>query len=382
MMKFTIMHWAPQSGTQTGTGKAIDTWAEATAATGASVTVVGHNLSAFENSPSIVSHIGGTESIRKLLKIFRKGIKNVNIVHLHGAFDPILSVVLLIAGIEKIRRFFNGTRLIVVLTPHGALSDFVFKKNRFRKAMYWHFIDKWVMKLIDEFIVNTPIECEQLKKRYQTARCSTIPLVIDQLFSENASGMQINRHSDGIPILCTIGRYDIIIKGLDILVKAVKQLNENGQNVLMRCVGYDKQGGIDELQHFIDTEHAGPYIECTGPKFGEEKVELLKSSTLFCMPSRYESFSYSLMEGLQSGLPVLVGSGACVASYLNNEQREMLVVEPSVDAWVSAIRRTLATPTISREHTESAFKFFSRICNPTRVGQSLCQVYSRLLHQK
>jgi len=42
------------------------------------------------------------------------------------------------------------------------------------------------------------------------------------------------------------------------------------------------------------------------------------------MPSRYESFSYALIEGLESGLPVLVGTGACLTSYFDDEQRRTM----------------------------------------------------------
>ena len=144
-------------------------------------------------------------------------------------------------------------------------------------------------------------------------------------------------------------------------------------------MGYDRQGGISELQQFVDSENAGSFVECVGPKFGAEKEVLLRDSTVFCMPSRYESFSYSLMEGLQSGLPVLVGSGACVTSYLNPEQKALLVVEPTVEAWMSAIRRVLASPETTRECAGRTFRSFSEMCTPAAVGESLCQVYSRLI---
>jgi glycosyltransferase involved in cell wall biosynthesis len=378
MKSLSVLHWAPQSGTETGTGKAIDAWTKSSAAAGAAVHVVSQNHQPKSGISGEISYLGGQLSRWKLMGIFRRKMREVDVVHLHGAFDPTLSIILFLVALEKLKRTMMGRRLITFLTPHGALSDYVFKKNPGQKALYWHMLDKWLMGLVDGFICNTPIESQQLQYRLPRAYCSTVPLIV-----EHTPALDVTSHVSvaeplTIPILCTIGRYDIGIKGLDLLIQAVARINQEGQALRLRCVGYDRDGGILGLQQFVDSENAGAYVECVGPKFGLEKNALLMESTIFCMPSRYESFSYSLMEGLQCGLPVLVGSGACVTSYLNTEQEELMVVEPSVVAWVSAIRRVLADPRPNRECANNTFRFFSGMCTPNAVGQSLCQVYQKL----
>jgi glycosyltransferase involved in cell wall biosynthesis len=379
MKPFSVLHWAPQSGTETGTGKAIEAWTAAAASAGATVYVVSQNRTPKAVPSGGVSYLGGKLGRRELLGIFRRQLREVDVVHLHGAFDPTLSIIFFLVGMEKLRRTIRGRRLIAVLTPHGALSDYVFQKNRRQKALYWHLLDKGLMGFSDGFICNTPIESDQLKRRLPRAVCSTVPLIVEQSVAMEATGPAGSPKTEATPVLCTIGRYDIGIKGLDLLIRAIVRLNHAGQPVRLRCVGYDRQGGISELQQFVDSENAGAFVECVGPKFGAEKETLLMDSTVFCMPSRYESFSYSLMEGLQSGLPVLVGSGACVTSYLNPEQKELLVVGPTVEAWVSAIRRVLASPEPTRECAGRTFRLFREMCTPTAVGESLCQIYSRLI---
>ena len=379
MTTTSILHWAPQSGTETGTGKAIDAWTEASASAGAVVHVVSQNRPAKDGAPGEISYLGGKLSRRELLSIFRRQLRTVDVVHLHGAFDPTLSIILVLVGMEKLRRSIRGQRLSAVLTPHGALADYVFQKNPTQKALYWHLLDKWLMGLADGFICNSPIEADQLKRRLPDAIFTTVPLIVEQSASMETSGQAQHPKTQAVPVLCTIGRYDIGIKGLDLLIEAVVRLNQEGCPVRLRCVGYDRQGGVSELKQFVDSTNAQAYVECTGPKFGLEKEGLLMASTAFCMPSRYESFSYSLMEGLGSGLPVLVGSGACVTSYLNAEQKEMLVVEPTVAAWKSAIERVLAAPGPNRECAGKTFLFFRDMCNPEAVGTSLRRIYSTLI---
>lgn len=381
MKAFSALHWAPQSGTETGTGKAIDAWTEASAA-GATIHVVSQNRSPRVGTCGEISYLGGALGRWELLSIFRRHLREVDVVHLHGAFDTTLSFIFFLVGMEKLLRRMRGKRLTAVLTPHGALSDYVFQKKRIQKALYWHLLDKWLMGLIDGFICNTPIESDQLKRRLPWAGCSTVPLIVEQAVAMEATRPTGCPNTQATPVLCTIGRYDIGIKGLDILIRAVIRINHEGQPLRLRCVGYDRQGGISELQQFVDSENAGSFVECTGPKFGAEKETLLMDSTVFCMPSRYESFSYSLMEGLQSELPVLVGSGACVTSYLNPEQKKLLVVDPTVEAWVFAIRRVLASPDPTRKCAWRTFRFFSEMCTPAAVGESLCQIYSRLIQRR
>ena len=382
MKPLSVLHWAPQSGTETGTGKAIDAWTEASASAGAQVHVVSQNRPPKAGASGEVSYLGGQLGRWQLLGIFCRKMREVDAVHLHGAFDPTLSMIFFIIGMEKIGRAIRGQRLSTLLTPHGALSDYVFQKNRRQKALYWYLLDKWLMGLTNGFICNTPIESDQLKRRLPRADCSTVPLIVEQAVAMEATGPAGSPKPQATPVLCTIGRYDIGIKGLDLLIRAVVRLNHEGQPIRLRCVGYDRQGGISELQQFVDSENAGAFVECAGPKFGADKETLLMNSTVFCMPSRYESFSYSLMEGLQSGLPVLVGSGACVTSYLNPEQKELLVVEPTVEAWVFAIRRVLVSPDPTRECAGRTFRFFSEMCTPAAVGESLCQIYSRLIRRR
>lgn len=372
-----ILHWAPQSGTETGTGKAIDAWCVATANGETRVIVVSQNQPPSAEAQNLI-FLGGPIRMVELRSVFSMALRTADIVHVHGAFDPGLSRVLLSAIREKLLRKLRGGSLSIVLTPHGALSDYVFAKNPGKKALYWNLIDRWLMGAVDCMICNTPVERDQLLRRMPKTTCEVVPLVISPDPAPAPGGQQLTRNTQVPPVICTVGRYDIQIKGLDLLIQAVVALNRAGTAVRLRCVGYDRQGGAAALQHYVDESGATDHVDCTGPKFGAEKEALLAGSSLFCMPSRYESFSYSLMEGLASGLPVLVGSGACVTSYFDAEQVELLVVEPTVDAWTNAIRRILPDAVANRTCVERTLGFFHRKCSTTAVGDALRALYRKL----
>lgn len=377
MESIHIVHWAPQSGTETGTGRAIDTWSQASSNTKIKISVVSQNkVSSSEGENP--RFIGGKVHMSALRSIFRGALQTADAVHLHGAFDPTLSFILALAILEKIKRKILGKRLVIILTPHGALSNYVFSKKPVQKYLYWNIIDQWIFRALDGIVCNTPIERQEIEQRLRKINCHVVPLVID---SDPAviGKYPENPNSHSVQILCTVGRYDIMIKGLDIIIEAVVALNLSGTQVKLRCIGYDRGGGVAALQKLVDDFDARDYVDCVGPKYGEEKNQLITESDIFCMPSRYESFSYSLMEGLASGLPVLVGSGACVTSYLSEEHKKWLVVEPAVEEWIKAIQNVLADRESNRNSAENAFAELQIKCSRGEVGGAMRSIYRNLI---
>jgi glycosyltransferase involved in cell wall biosynthesis len=372
-----VLHWAPQAGTETGTGKAIASWVAAAASEEVRVKVLSFHQPD-SSVPENLSYLGHGMDAAALRQVFRDELATVDVVHLHGAFDPSLSRVLRLAVREKHARRRSGRGLSIVLTPHGALSDYVFAKGRLKKALYWRLVDRRLVKSADRVICNTPVEREQFLRRMPGVRCDVIPLVVapgnaDVALAENG------KHENEPPTLVTIGRYDVGIKGLDLLIDAVVGLRQRGRNVKLRCIGYDAQGGIDALRQVVERLGASEWVDCAGPKFGTEKLALLNAAAIFCMPSRYESFSYSLMEGLASGRPVLVGAGACVTSYFEARLANDLVVEPGVVDWMDAIERVLDDPEPNRRSAKEAYDALKRKCSEAEVGASLGEIYRGLV---
>src|SRR6185503_20000267 len=132
-----VLHWAPQAGTETGTGKAIDSWVAAAASDEVRIKVLSCNQpdSPVSGDPYYRGFGLGAAALRQA---FRDALSSVDVVHLHGAFDPSLSRVLRLAIREKRSRRRSGRDLSIVLTPHGALSDYVFAKGHLKKALYWN----------------------------------------------------------------------------------------------------------------------------------------------------------------------------------------------------------------------------------------------------
>lgn len=377
--KIAVLHWAPQCGTETGTGKAIDAWIAASASSGVRVCVITPHKLGRAFGQEGVEHIGGNKGRVGQLICFMRGLRRTDVVHLHGGFDPTLTLVILITFLLKLIRILANRDLPLILTPHGALSDLVFAKGEFKKNIYWWLWDRWLMGTINLFLCNTPAEANQIKKRIPSAQFQIVPLMVDFPDEEYVLRDAEKLALEEVPLLCTLGRYDIGIKGLDLLIRAVVCLNKNSIPIRLRCIGYDRFGGSTELERFVNKEKGSPWIECIGPKYGTEKKRLMNEATIFCVPSRSESFSYSLMEGINAGLPILVGEGVCTVSYFNPEEKQMLVVAPNVAAWVEAIAKTLKNPRGNLQHVTRLRHVFKATCSTESVGVSLSKCYSLLV---
>lgn len=371
-----ILHWAPQFGSETGTGKAIEGWLQASSSSGLDVTVVSEPRA---SAPSVVNpgfRVLSARGLAKKLAVFWREARSTNVVHLHGAFDFKLSVVYLLLLFEKGRRIFTGQALRIVMTPHGALSQQVFSRSVLKKRIYWYGVDRLLTKRIDMAICTTPVEAREMGRLMPHVKMEVVPLVVSGRGEPAAkSGQSTREMSPRGPLLCTLGRYDIGMKGLDLLIGAVLKLNREGCPVRLRCIGYDRNHGTRGLEDYVRSVNAGEFVECTGPKYGGEKDLAVAECDVFCMPSRYESFSYALIEGMESGLPVLVGAGACLTSYFDKDQQRTMVVAPDADAWAASIKRLLADPATNLECTESTLQGLYRTCSPSVVGESLGIIY-------
>lgn len=371
-----ILHWAPQYGSETGTGKAIKEWLQASSASGLDVTVVSEPRAA---EPSVVNpgfRVLSARGLARKLAVFWREARSTNVVHLHGAFDFRLSVVYLLLLFEMGRRIFTGPPLRIVMTPHGALSQQVFSRSVLKKRLYWSCVDRLLTERIHTAICTTPVEARELGRLMPHVKMEVVPLVVSPQSKPAAKPRQSTREtSPRGPLLCTLGRYDIEMKGLDLLIGAVLKLNREGCPVRLRCIGYDRNHGTRGLEDYVRSVNAGEFVECTGPKYGREKDLAVAECDVFCMPSRYESFSYALIEGLESGLPVLVGAGACLTSYFDDDQQRTMVVAPEADAWAASIKRLLADPATNLECAESILQELYRTCSSAVVGESLGVIY-------
>lgn len=149
-----------------------------------------------------------------------------------------------------------------------------------------------------------------------------------------------DRWSGGGGYLAWIGRYDPPHKGLDILLRAMALLSPV-ERPRLELRGPDYNGGYQVTRELIDQLDLGAWVTADEPVLGADKIEFLRRSDGYVMPSRWDSHPIALIENLGLGVPCLVSSAIHLAGPLAAADAALLA--PPTDAGFADGLRRLAS---------------------------------------
>lgn len=123
----------------------------------------------------------------------------------------------------------------------------------------------------------------------------------------------IHRVSRHVTNNCTgyllyVGRIDIVSKGLDILLEALKILKLEGMDLDLRIAGSGEKSEIIRLRHLIALYDLQTNVKILGYVVGRRKNDLIANSSIVVMPSRNEVFGIVALESLSHGKPLIAAS--------------------------------------------------------------------------
>jgi len=116
-----------------------------------------------------------------------------------------------------------------------------------------------------------------------------------------------------------IGRLDINHKGLDLLIKALTDLHTQLKSEKFSLDIYGpKSFDYKSIQNLITSNGLEDVVTLKGETTGNDKRDVLLSSDLFIMTSRFEGHPMGLIEALSYGVPCLVSSGTNMKQEIEN----------------------------------------------------------------
>ena len=118
--------------------------------------------------------------------------------------------------------------------------------------------------------------------------------------------------------LLYIGRLEIEIKGLDLLVRAISQSSETLRkaNCKLYIYGPDCEGERERLDKMIKENNCSDLIILGSEITGEDKEAELLSSDYYIQTSRSEGMPMGLIEALSYGVPCIVTKGTGLAEMI------------------------------------------------------------------
>lgn len=188
-------------------------------------------------------------------------------------------------------------KLPIVATVHGAnLLDH-------GKKTFFYYVEKW---LLTGIWYTSEITVGSSFLRHQNINKDVV-VIPNGINPEEFDAINLLPREDIYKVLF-VGRLEWT-KGIDVLIEAVKLLQEWHQglldknNVEFHLVGYGYQES--DYQKMVERYGLGEYILFKGKKSGQELVREYKESKLFILPSRTEWFGITILEAMMADVPVI-----------------------------------------------------------------------------
>lgn len=190
-----------------------------------------------------------------------------------------------------------------IITPHGSLNATAQKQHHFAKTILnIAFFNKFVRQAqVVHFLSER--EMNQSNKFETKGRC-IIPNGVPMPARLSSNPPQKKD-------IVFIGRLDVYVKGLDLLVEAAAQVADDlkKHKVAIKIYGPDCKGSMQELQSQIDKKGLSELCKLCGPVDATSKGRVLSDALCYIQLSRTEGFPTSIIEALSYGLPIIVSEG-------------------------------------------------------------------------
>lgn len=202
----------------------------------------------------------------------------------------------------KICKTLDCNNVPYVIIPHGELTQGAQKK-------------KWLKKKVANFLLfnrfingAAAIQClseRELeatlfgKNKFIGTNGVDLPKIKKQSFSEN------------VVRFTYVGRLEVKIKGIDLLIKAIAEEKKNlsAKDYEFKIYGPDLYGQGDEIRKLIVNNDVGSVLSLNSEIFGSEKEKILLDSDIFIQTSRSEGMPLGMLEALSYGIPCFVTKG-------------------------------------------------------------------------
>lgn len=219
-----------------------------------------------------------------------QGPSEETVLHLHGGFIPEWA---------SLSRACRRRGIPYVFTAHGSYNVVAMDRSRRRKALYMLLFENRMLRGARAVHCIGRSELEALE-----ARLPGLPTVLVPNGQAAVAASPEAKSKSTEPVFGFVGRLDRFTKGLDLLVDAFDAYRRRGGAGRLVLIG----GGEDEnrIRQDVRGRNLEAFVDFAGPRFGQEKLDLMAGFSAFFHPSRNEGMPTAVLEAAALGLPVVV----------------------------------------------------------------------------
>lgn len=213
------------------------------------------------------------------------------------------------------------------VAPHGCLDPVRRAYGKVRKLLAWHCFDRYLLQRAAWLHATASTEATWMREALGKT-CPPIRIVPNGVDETAFDAVSEQPHTKTVLYL---GRLHPL-KGLDLLLEAWQKIAPPSDWELL-IVGPNE--GVSLPQ--------SPNVRILPPRYGADKVRLLKQASIFVLPTRSENFGIAVAEALWCRTPVICTKGApweILGEYW---------VDISAEALAEALKKLIGSPPEKRE---------------------------------
>lgn len=262
-------------------------------------------------------------------------------------------------------------RIPYIVIPHGSSTKIAQSQKRMKKALGNLFLFNKFMKNAAAIQYLSDFDKEQ-------SAFPNIPPIVQGSGIVSRKSEKTSFSKKGLKLIY-VGRLDVTVKGLDLMIEAVKQHKSafEDNNISITIAGADPKGEI-ELKNTIETHNLAGIITLEPAIYGDDKINKILEHDIFFQLSRTEAQCLGLMEAMDIGMPSLVTKGT---SFFDIAKKHKIAIpvestpESIGDIILSSLKDKHSLSTIG----SNASKYIKGNYNWDIVGSAMIEEYRTLL---
>ncbi len=303
-----------------------------------------------------------------------QNLKKYDLVHITAVWNYSTAI-----GSFLCRKF----KMPYVISPRGTLYEYVVKKKSYLiKKVYYRLISKRDLEEANYIHFTTEDEFEKTVEflRINNENCCVIPngIDLDEYKNLPPKGEFKKKYSllKDKDFILFLGRVNWK-KGLDLLIRAFKDLTVEYENLHLVIVGHKEEPYTSRIKDMIKKYNLEKKILFTGILTGRDKLSAFVDAKVFVLPSYSENFGMSVIEAMACGIPVVISNKVGIWKEAK-KYRAGVIVENCVEKIYEGIRNILEDETLAFNLSMNAKSMVEEYYDIKKVVDQMQKIYKIL----
>lgn len=256
-----------------------------------------------------------------------------------------------------------------VIIPHGCLVKSAQNKKRWKKLL------ANVLVFRDYLYKSSALQC--LSENELNNIMFNIPKFIATNGVSLSDKHKKNFNNEKIQITY-IGRLEIVPKGIDLLLQAIKQVVDKPDFInrikSIDLYGPDLNGRYAAVETLIKENGVDKIVTLHPAIEGEEKREKLLDTDIFIQTSRHEGMPMGILEAMSYGVPCIITEGTGLGKIVDKYEAGW-VAETAVDSIVKSIETAIYESTLLGKKSKNAIKLVTENFSWDTIAKTTIEKY-------